>query len=62
MQRYLTGALGLRLGDGPAVPVHDRSLGARVGGIAADASHGAGRKERPLGWRGEPGAETVFRS
>jgi len=59
---YLARALCLRLGDGSAVPVHDRPLGTRGGSIAADVSDGTGRGERPPGQEGEPGAETTFRS
>ena len=49
VQPYLTCALCLRLGDGPAVPVHDRPLGRRGGGITADVSNGTGSGEGPLG-------------
>lgn len=45
VQPYLTRALRFRLGDGPTVPVHDRPLGARGDGIAADVSDGTGRKK-----------------
>ena len=45
VQPYLTCTLRLRLGDGPAVPVHDRFLRA---GIVADISYGT-RRERPPG-------------
>jgi len=46
---YLTCALCLRLGYGSAVPVHDRPLGGRGGGIAADVSNGTRSGEGPLG-------------
>ena len=49
VQPYLTCALCLRLGYGPAVPVHDRPLGGRGGGITADVSNGTGSREGPLG-------------
>jgi len=62
VQPYLTRALCLWLGDGPAVPVHDRSLGARCGGITADVSRGTRRGERPPRRGGESVAETMFRS
>ena len=48
VQPYLTCALRLRLGDRPAVPVHDRSLGASWGTIAAGVSDGTRSGERPL--------------
>jgi len=56
VQPYLACALCLRLGDGSAVPVHNRFLG---GCITADVSDGTGRREGP---QSESRAETMFRS
>ena len=61
VQPYLTCALCLRLGDGSAVPVHNRFLGGRRGSITADISGGTGG-EGPPGSEGESRAETMFRS
>ena len=62
VQAYLTCALCLWLGDGSAVPVHDRFLGSRGDSIAVDVSDGSGGDEGPSGREGEPRAETTFRS
>jgi hypothetical protein len=62
VQPYLTCALCLRLGDGSAVPVHNRFLGAGGGSITADVSDGTGRGEQPRRREGESRAETMFRS